>query len=163
MFNQFIQKVIARDGEREIVKCDTEEMHRFVVEGIRPEFNDDRVICVKFLQSCCESEEPEETVWYINPYYCTNCQGEGNMFQESLGRAYGPFMGSSFIPEIILVNIDEIEVVLKKYATFNNCLAYLGLADASDEEKLQRFVKEYNNIEWLLFDPKYLLWVICFA
>ena len=147
MNESIVLKVVARDGEREIIKSDVEEMHKFIVEGIRPDFEDDNVICVKFRQSCGESDEPEETVWYINPYYCTNCQGKANMFQASLGRAYGPFMDSSFIPEIILVNIDDVDVTLKKYAEFNCILDFLGLEDASDEEKLNRFIEKYNEIE----------------
>ena len=147
MSNSIIKKVIARDGEREILVSDVEEMHNFIVEGIRPEFNDNDVICVKFLQTYDEADEPEGTVWYINPYYCTNCQGEANMLHSTIDRAYGPFMDSSFVPEIILVNNDEVDVVLKKYAAFNGVLDYLGLENASDEEKLSCFIEKYNEIE----------------
>lgn len=145
MLDQFVQKVIARDGEREIVPSSTEEMHRFIVEGIRPEFEDEKVLCIKFLQSCCEDDEdPEESPWYINPQICCDAQGNSNMFDGYY--AYGPKMDSSFVPEILLIGFPNTHIVLEKYDRFNTKLLISGESHLSDKEKLDRFIKKYNYL-----------------
>jgi len=143
MVELFVQKMIARDGEREIVPSSTEEMHRFIVEGLRPEFDDPRVICVKFLQSCCEDdEEKEETPWYINPRMCRDENGNSNMFDTIYG--YGPKMDPTFIPELLLLNFPNTHIVLEKFDRFNTRLMIAGESNLSDQEKYERFVKKYN-------------------
>ena len=116
MFELNVKKVIARCGEREIVPSSQEEMQRFVVEGIRPDFDDDSILCIKFLQSSGD-EEPEESRWYINPTHSTNVVG---LFDSTY--AYGPAMDTSFEPEILFVPFEDEADVKRRLSSFNNRL-----------------------------------------
>lgn len=145
MINMLIKKVIARDGEREIVTSSPEEMHKFVVEGIRPEFEDEKVICVKFLQATYEGDdEPGESPWYINPQVCRD--SEGNPASSDDYYAYGPKMDSEFVPEILLAFHDTDEVI-KRYDAFNKCLLITGEFTLSEKEKLEKFIESYNELD----------------
>ncbi len=135
MFEQKVQKLIARDGEREIVESSQEEMQRFIVEEIRPEFKDSRVLCVKFLQEVSD-DEPEESPWFINPALCNSVEG---LFDSTY--AYGPCMDSSFVPEILLIPFIGPNDVLRKFASFNQILQLEQETDLTDEEKLERFTE----------------------
>lgn len=146
MLDLYVKKVIARNGEREVVPSSTEEMHNFIVEGIRPEFEDESVICIKFLQSCCDDDDdPEESPWYINPQVCHDEQGNANMMYGCF--AYGPKMDSSFVPEILLISIPNTHIVLEKYDRFNTKLLIKGQSQLSDNEKLERFIKKYHYLQ----------------
>lgn len=141
MTNEIIKKVLARDGEREIVDSSPEEMHKFVVEGIRPEFDDEKIICVKFIQPTCEEDE---SPWYINPQICHDSEDASCSFIDSY--AYGPKMDSEFIPEILLL-FHDTTTVIKKYACFNKCLLITNEFDISEEEKLKKFIEMYNELD----------------
>lgn len=146
MLDLCVQKMIARDGEREILPSSTEEMHKFIVEGIRPEFDDVDVICVKFLQSCCEEDvEKEETVWYINPRFCKDEFGHSSIFDSNYG--YGPKMDPTFIPELLLIDIPNTDKVLEKFGRFYTNLVIDGETQLSDKEKYNRFLEKYNYID----------------
>lgn len=70
MYDICVKKLIARYGERELVDSSIEEMQRFIVDRQRPSFEDDSILCIKFLQSDNESmEAAEESSWFINPCY----------------------------------------------------------------------------------------------
>ncbi len=141
MNDYLIKKVIAYDGEREVVESSTEEKHQFIVEGIRPDFNDPHVICVKFLYCLYEDdEEPEESSWYINPYYCQN-SGFGRQ------SAYGPQMAAEFIPELLLITSHPISEVLKKYDSFNTMFVIRQSVELPDDEKIELFLKRYSQID----------------
>ncbi len=140
MNEYLIKKVIAYDGEREVVQSDQEEMHRFIVEGIRPCFNDTTVLAVKFLYCVCEDDdEPEESVWYVNPYYCEN-----EHFRCS--SAYGPRMDSSFIPELLLIHKEKVDI-FKKYEAFHTTLLIEGLNGMTDHERLELFLRKLKDID----------------
>lgn len=140
MNEYLIKKVIAYDGEREVVESDQEEMHRFIVEGIRPCFDDTAVLAVKFLYCVCEDDDdPEESVWYVNPYYCSNKHFSGY-------SAYGPRMDSSFIPELLLINKEETDV-FKKYESFHAAMLIEGLNRLTDSEKLELFLRKLKDID----------------
>ncbi len=140
MNEYLIKKVIAYDGEREVVPSDQEEMHRFIVEGIRPCFNDTAVLAVKFLYCVCEDDdEPEESVWYVNPYYCEN-----EHFKCS--SAYGPRMDSSFIPELLLINKEGVDI-FKKYESFHATILIEGLTGLTDNERLEIFLRKLKDID----------------
>lgn len=65
-----VKKFIARYGERELVESSIEEMQRFIVDRRRPDFADEDILCIKFLQSDNEAMEyAEESSWFINPAY----------------------------------------------------------------------------------------------
>ena len=146
MLDLLVKKVIARDGEREIVPSSAEEMHNFIVAGIRPEFQDKNVLCVKFRQSCCEEDEDyEDSSWYINPLICRDERGQSNLFD--CYSAYGPKMDSRFIPEILLLSFPDTHVVLKKYDAFSTRLLIAGETNLSDEEKYSRFLKLYRYLK----------------
>jgi len=68
MFDACVKKLIARYGERELVDSSIEERHHFIVDRERPDFKDQSILCIKFLQSDNESmEAAEESSWFINP------------------------------------------------------------------------------------------------
>jgi len=67
MLEQKVRKIIARYGEREVVACSVEEMHYFITDHMRPSFNDDSIIAIKFIIG--EDEDISETSWFINPIY----------------------------------------------------------------------------------------------
>ncbi|MBQ8042693.1 MAG: hypothetical protein IJ272_00890 [Clostridia bacterium] len=70
MFDQVVKKIVARDGERELIDSSSEEMQRFIVDRQRPDFDDESILCVKFLQSDSDSMEfAEESSWFINPVH----------------------------------------------------------------------------------------------
>ena len=70
MYDICVKKLVARYGERELVDSSVEEMQRFIVDRDRPDFEDESILCIKFLQSDSESmEAAEESSWFINPCY----------------------------------------------------------------------------------------------
>lgn len=70
MYTTIVKKMIARNGEREIVDSSPEEKHQFIVERQRPDFDDESILCIKFLDSDTESMEfAEESSWFVNPIY----------------------------------------------------------------------------------------------
>lgn len=70
MYDIYVKKLIARYGERELVDSSAEEQQRFIVDRERPDFEDESILCIKFLQSDNESmEAAEESSWFINPCY----------------------------------------------------------------------------------------------
>lgn len=146
MFDLIVKKVIARDGEREIVPSSVEEMHTFVVEEMRPEFEDPHTLCVKFIQTYDEeANEFEEGYWYINPKVCPVASGQEKLLSYC-HSAYGPKMDAAFVPEILLVSFEEPDVVLKKYAEFNVGLVLNNQTHLSDEEKYNLFLEQYNDL-----------------
>ena len=140
MNEYLIKKVVAYDGERKVFESDHEEMHRFIVEGRRPDFDDTSVLAVKFLYCLDEDdEEPEDTVWYVNPYYCSNPYFSGY-------SAYGPRMDASFIPELLLINFPGKDV-FKKYESFHTILLTEGLNGLTDQERLELFLNQIKSID----------------
>ena len=140
MFEYLIKKVIATDGERDVVESSQEEMHEFIVEGIRPEFDDPHVLCVKFLYCICEDDdEPEETSWFINPEYCPK-QLYGSY------SAYGPKMDSEFLPELLIMDIPGTDV-FKKFASFHTTLLMEGLNKLPEDERYELFLSRLPYIE----------------
>ena len=138
MNEYLIKKVVAYDGEREVVESDQEEMHRFIVEGIRPCFDDTSVLAVKFLYCICEDDEaPEETAWYVNPYHCTNPDFSGYF-------SYGPRMDSSFIPELLIINLPEMNI-FKKFESFHTSILIEGFNGLTEHEKLDLFLKKIKS------------------
>lgn len=70
MYGTIVKKLIARNGERELVDSSPEEQQQFIVDRKRPDFKDDSVLCIKFLVAGSESmEAAEESSWFINPIY----------------------------------------------------------------------------------------------
>ena len=70
MYETFVKKLVARYGERELVDSSIEERQNFIVDKRRPDFIDDSILCIKFLQSDNESmEAADESSWFINPCY----------------------------------------------------------------------------------------------
>lgn len=140
MDDYLIKKVIARDGEREMVTSGQEEMHRFIVERQRPDFEDTSVLAVKFLYCLWEDDDdPEDTVWYINPYYCSNPNFSGY-------SAYGPRMDASFIPELLLIHQPGMDV-FKKFESFHTSLLTEGLNGLTDKERLELFLRKFKDID----------------
>lgn len=146
MLESSVKKVIAKDGERLIVDSSYEEFSSFILGERRPDFADERIICVKFLKFYGEDDEnPEESDWYINPYYCTDEYGNSNcLMYES---AYGPKMDSEFVPEILLVDHTNVIEVIKRYDTFNTILMIEGKTNLSDEVKYTLFLEMYNELD----------------
>lgn len=140
MNEYLIKKVIAYDGEREVVESDQEEMHRFIVEGIRPCFDDTAVLAVKFLYCLWEDDEdPEDTVWYVNPYYCSHRFFSGY-------SAYGPRMDASFIPELLLISSPGQDV-FKKFESFHTSMLMDGLNGLTEQERLDLFLRNIKSID----------------
>lgn len=139
---QIINKIIARNGEREVVKSSAEEMHNFIVENIRPEFYDPAVLCVKFTENICEDEESEDaSSWFINPIYNYDDRAD------SFISAYGPKMAGSFLPEILLIdNGDDMNTILRKYNAFHKIALFDGEI-IPEEEKFDRFMAMYDELE----------------
>ncbi len=70
MIDIYVKKLIARLGERELVDSSAEEMQCFIVDRHRPSFEDENILCIKFIQSYSPSMEfAEESSWFINPCY----------------------------------------------------------------------------------------------
>ena len=70
MYSTIVKKLIARNGERELVDSSLEEKQQFIVDRKRPDFEDDEILCIKFLDADSESMEgAEESSWFINPIY----------------------------------------------------------------------------------------------
>ena len=146
MLETSVKKVIAKDGERIVVDSSYEEFSDFILGERRPDFTDDRIICIKFLRFYGEYDEtPEESDWYINPYYCTDENGNSDcLMYES---AYGPKMDSNFLPEILLIDQANILEVIKRYDTFNTILMIEGQTNLSDEVKYSMFLKMYSELD----------------
>lgn len=137
-----ITKIIARNGERELVTSSAEEMQLFIMDNIRPEFYDPSVLCVKFTENICEDEESEDaSSWFINPIY--NYDDRADSFYS----AYGPKMAGSFLPEILLIdNGDDMNKILKKYNAFHNIMLFEE-KNIPEEEKFDKFMAMYNELE----------------
>ena len=137
-----IKKIIASNGEREVLNSSAEEMHRFIMDNIRPEFADPYVLCVKFTESIFEDAESEDaSSWFINPIYVYDNR------EASFVSAYGPKMAGSFLPELLLIdNGDEMEEILRKYNAFHKITLFDG-ETIPEEEKLNRFISVYDELE----------------
>lgn len=128
-----VKKVVAREGfNRVILESSYDEMLKFSEEEMRPDFKDNSILCIKFIIEACENDEtPEQTDWYINPLYF---RGEGGEFP------YNLTMDCDFIPEIILIDMDTVDV-RNKYAEFRACLMFEGDAEFTEEEKYNKFLE----------------------
>ena len=128
-----VKKVVAREGfNRVVTESSYDEMLKFTDEGIRPDFTDTSILCIKFIVETCEDDEtPEQTDWHINPYYF---RGEGGEFP------YNLTMDCDFIPEIILIDMDTVDV-RNKYAEFRACLMFEGDVEFTEEEKYNKFLE----------------------
>lgn len=128
-----VTKMIARNGEREIIPSSLEEKQQFIVEGKRPEFQDDSILCIKFLDAIETDEFVGESSWFVNPVYAERfhnsiatifeegevCNYESaflggsfddksamefaSVFGYSPYDAYGPKLASEFLPEVLLL------------------------------------------------------------
>lgn len=133
-----VKKIVAReDFNRVITESSYDEMLKFTEEGIRPDFSDNSILCIKFIIETCEDDDtPEQTDWHINPYYF---RGEGRQFPYNLK------MDCDFVPEIILINMDTVDV-RNKYAEFSACLMFEGDVEFTEEEKYNKFLEVvFNN------------------
>ena len=139
---EHIKKIVAYnplscDDARKVIPSSEEEMHKFIVECIRPEFNDPFVTCVKFVTSISEDEETEDaSSWFINPV------DRMNVFCS----AYGPKMAGTFLPEILLIDNDDMEDVLRKYNAFHNIMLFEGNI-IPEEEKFDKFMEMYDELD----------------
>lgn len=167
MYSSFVKKVIARDGEREIVDSSPEEMLAFIVNRLRPDFSDHNILCVKFLMGFTDNvSEAEETSWFINPLYLDD-ENYHTYERNQSGKlisfipyydSYAPKMASEFIPEILLMHIDDkVHSIFDYYEKFHISLMQERATHISDEEKYELFVKflEENKNGVPIFPKEY--------
>lgn len=169
MFDAVIQKIIARYGEREVVDSSAEEMQQFIVEGIRPDFDDRDVLCVSFLISE-DTEEFESSPWFINPIVVEgspifNYIADGDsqfyfpehvafqqtddesmeffsIFGYSYKESYGPTMASEFLPELLILQQQyPYKNIFQTYEIWlKDSIKYIA-CDIPDATLLQVFIK----------------------
>lgn len=157
MNNLFVKKVIAKEGSREIVDSSFEEKTRLVETLTCPDFNDDNVICIKFLISDSEDiTDAEETCWYINPVYEDKLQISLEIptvyedcyptyiFYSNEDQALR--MPSNVLPELILMFIDTLdENIFDKYAEFEGELMSENKYDNTSDLQKYTLFQEYLN------------------
>lgn len=164
MTNLLIKKVIAKEGEREIVDSSYEEMNRFITNISRPDFSKSDVLCIKFLTSDNEDlKDAEETCWYINPEYSERLRlirindekdAEDSVYGTEETEVFYPDyifitdennsiqMPSNLLPELLLMFVpDHEESIFDTYVLFEAELIQNGLIDASDKQKYELFVQ----------------------
>lgn len=163
--DSFIRKVIAKDDERIYLESTNEEMNNFIANRIRNEFNDEKVISIRFDVSSDESFlDYQSTDWYINPIYYKEAteiieDEYGNLievtnddspeFDESIHEiamfadAYGPKIDSRIVPELLLTDAYRKEdKFLEMYFAF-----YDSVQDKkySDSQLYNEFFKQYRK------------------
>lgn len=127
-----VKKVVAMENKRIITESSYDEMLKFTEEEIRPDFQDEKILCIKFMVCACEDDDtPEQTDWYINPCHF---KGDGGEYP------YNLTMDCDFVPEILLLDVPTV-YVKNKYTEFRACLLYEETGDLSDEEKYELFWK----------------------
>ena len=156
MIDVCVRKIIARDGEREITESSVEEIQSFIVNQIRPEFQDDSVLCIKFVVSTDDSfEDSEETSWFVNPLYVQGIPMLENISvdEETVSDIidiygyspllpYGPKMAAEILPEILLIaHQNSGKCVFSAYDSFYSWLMKKNLTEIGDEEKYKRFIR----------------------
>ena len=155
MFKMTVNKIVARNGAREVTESSFEEKENFIAGRIRPEFDDEDIIAVKF--SC----DDDETSWFINPVYIPNVP-EPNTddtedsevfdrdFEEFFSyRSYGPKMAAEYLPELLtMVNDTEYRDLYTIFRKYDDFLAWLihESVEYNDEEKLKIFLDRFQ--EW---------------
>lgn len=152
---RIVKKIIARDGERERIDSSPEEMNDFIVNGMRDEFRDEKILCIKFIVDASEDmADAESTSWFINPVYTespSEQRGDGSDNDIDTGiqtyipewwNSYGPCMASEFLPELLLLKIPD---VFRDYQAFHLELLCKGLTDLPDEEKYEKFIESLKE------------------
>ena len=133
MMCEVVKKVVAREGfSRTVIDSSYDEMLKFADADIRADFLDESILAIKFVVYSGEDDDtPEQSDWYINPAYF---RGEGKQFP------YNLTMDCDFIPEILLIDMDTVDVK-NKYAEFRACLMFEGDVEFSEEEKYDKFLE----------------------
>jgi len=163
MTDLLIKKVIAREGEREIIDSSYKEMTQFIAGTSRPEFSRSDVICIKFL--FCDSEDlkdAEETCWYINPIFCEKLASirehtDDSSFDTEESEVYYPDyifvttendaikMPSNMLPELILMYVaGQDKSIFEQYSLFEAELMRQNLLYAPDTQKYELFLKSFQ-------------------
>lgn len=162
MTNLLFKKIIAKDGERELIDSSYEEMTEFISGMSRQDFMNSDVICIKFLISDNQDfKDAEETCWYINPEFCSKLslyeEGEGKDLDIPVENCYPDYifvttendaikMPSNMLPELILMYIPgKEESIFEKYVLFEAELMRENLLYAPDSVKLEMFLKSIND------------------
>lgn len=129
-------KIIARDGEREILPSSLEEMQNFIVWENRSDFDDESIIGIKFILT--SDGENEETCWYINPTY-TNLIPEG---MEYTTVEYDLRLAPESLPELILLStqVEKCDV-FTEYDAFYRELLKEDKTEIDDASKYELFLK----------------------
>lgn len=156
MLDTTIKKVIARFEEREILDSSIEELEKFIVSEIRPEFSDDSIIGIKFLACYADSlEDAEETSWFINDVYADKVPELAtihasedsildfiSIYGFSPNTSYGPKIASEFPPELVILTAEHPdEELFEKYQAFNLYPPVDDFEKLTDVEKYSLFVE----------------------
>ena len=141
MLDSVVKKIIARMGEREVVMSSYDEMREFIEDGIRPDFTDSTIVCIKFVVLSGETpEDAEETSWYINELYAEESL-DFTPTEEDFLETSNVKMASEFLPELLpLFSIYPGTNILERYSEFRLHLFREGRGDITDSEKLAEFV-----------------------
>ena len=159
MTNLLFKKVIAKDGERELIDSSYEEMTEFISGQCRQDFMHSDVICIKFLISDNQDfKDAEETCWYINPEFCKKLSLSGESANDCAEEASYPDyifvttennavkMPSNMLPELILMFVpDHEESIFETYSLFEAELMRENLLYAPDSVKLEKFLQSIND------------------
>ena len=146
-----VQKIVARNGEREVVESSVDEMREFIAKEHAKVFKDEYIIAVKFLISeDGTTENSIETSWFVNPIYADHIPEleDPNMacysvwLSDFAGDEWDcPILASEFLPELLLIIRDYTSIsILDKYSEFRNNLLLTGLEDIDDNKKYELFM-----------------------
>lgn len=173
MYNTIVKKLIARNGERELLTSSSEERHHFVADQWRPEFEDERILGVKFIEADTESlDSAEESSWFINPIYVGSLwlfashEAETSLSAFLDGAASAdnscddisdPQMAAEFLPELLVIQTSYPDIsVFEEYQHFYSDLLKHSLMNIPLEEKIQLFVRymqmDYNEKEQIILN-----------
>jgi len=149
MCNTTVKKIVARYNKREFITCSLEEMNQFIANGIRPDFEDKEILCVKFIVSLDDGNSKSSS-WFINPAHIegfTTYTRNTILSPELIyapNTTSGPKMSSNFLPEILVLQRKHPHLfMLKEYQKFYSELSLLkdDVPFITFETKLKLFLQ----------------------
>lgn len=154
--NEFVKKIIARDGSREEIVCDAFEANR-AMEGEIDDFQDKTVICIKFqFSDNPDFVDAEDTNWYINDIYTEKFMKPIILDDEIEGHEqHAPFsmindvytIYSDFIPEVLLFEQPKEFDLFEAFDCFYR--EHMDDFDKKSSEELigmfEDYLKNYRN------------------
>ena len=142
MTDAVVQKIIARNGEREFIDSSYEEYVDFLNDTDPLRFEDEDIISIKFVFKYGIYEE--ESSWFVNPYLMGKYNADESVEEKKFVFEEFSLVGSEFIPEILLLPVTDRYDVFDEFYEFYNSVLGEGL---SEQEKYERFITYLENLK----------------